>query len=57
MTFLTASPPAELAVPFLRVNSRPPKPRHSQIVQLERLRRGIWGTKQLWGRVVTYPGE
>lgn len=27
---------------------------HSQIVQLETLRRGIWGTKALWGRVVTY---
>jgi phosphosulfolactate synthase (CoM biosynthesis protein A) len=26
---------------------------HSQIVQLECLRRGIWGTKSLWGRVVT----
>jgi phosphosulfolactate synthase (CoM biosynthesis protein A) len=30
---------------------------HSQIVQLECLRRGLWGTKSLWGRVVTYPGE
>ena len=29
---------------------------HSQIVQLECLRRGIWGTKSLWGRVVTYRG-
>ncbi|HKZ99492.1 MAG TPA: phosphosulfolactate synthase [Thermoplasmata archaeon] len=29
---------------------------HSQIVQLECLRRGIWGTKSLWGRVVTYKG-
>jgi phosphosulfolactate synthase (CoM biosynthesis protein A) len=30
---------------------------HSQIVQLEALRRGIWGTKSLWGRVLTYrPG-
>lgn len=28
---------------------------HSQIVQLECLRRGIWGTTSLWGRVVTYP--
>lgn len=27
---------------------------HSQIVQLEILRRGIWGTKSLWGRVLTY---
>jgi hypothetical protein len=24
-------------------------------VQLECLRRGIWGTKSLWGRVTTYP--
>jgi phosphosulfolactate synthase (CoM biosynthesis protein A) len=29
---------------------------HSQIVQLECLRQGIWGTKSLWGRVVTYKG-
>jgi phosphosulfolactate synthase (CoM biosynthesis protein A) len=29
---------------------------HSQIVQLECLRRGIWGTKSLWGRVVSYKG-
>lgn len=29
---------------------------HSQIVQLECLRSGIWGTKSLWGRVVTYRG-
>ena len=29
---------------------------HSQIVQLECLRRGIWGTKSLWGRVVSYRG-
>ena len=28
----------------------------SQIVQLETLRRGIWGTKSLWGRVLTYKG-
>lgn len=27
---------------------------HSQIVQLESLRSGIWGTASLWGRVVTY---
>jgi 2-methylcitrate dehydratase len=27
---------------------------HSQIVQLEALRRGIWGTKDLWGRIVTF---
>ncbi len=29
---------------------------HSQIVQLQCLRSGIWGTKNLWGRVVTYKG-
>jgi phosphosulfolactate synthase (CoM biosynthesis protein A) len=29
---------------------------HSQIVQLEALRSGIWGTKSLWGRVLTYKG-
>jgi phosphosulfolactate synthase (CoM biosynthesis protein A) len=29
---------------------------HSQIVQLECLRSGIWGTKSLWGRVVSYKG-
>lgn len=27
---------------------------HSQIVQLQCLRAGIWGTKSLWGRVQTY---
>jgi phosphosulfolactate synthase (CoM biosynthesis protein A) len=27
---------------------------HSQIVQLEALRSGLWATKSLWGRVVTY---
>lgn len=27
---------------------------HSQIVHLECLRAGIWGTKSLWGRVLTY---
>lgn len=27
---------------------------HSQIVQLECLRSGIWGTKSLWGRVLTH---
>ena len=27
---------------------------HSQIVQLECLRSGIWGVQSLWGRVVTY---
>ncbi len=30
---------------------------HSQIVQLECLRAGIWGTKSLWGRVLTYKGD
>jgi len=29
---------------------------HSQIVQLECLRSGLWGTKSTWGRVVTYKG-
>ncbi|HJT58628.1 MAG TPA: hypothetical protein VJ761_19120 [Ktedonobacteraceae bacterium] len=29
---------------------------HSQIVQLECLRAGLWGTKSLWGRVLTYKG-
>ncbi|HEY8667544.1 MAG TPA: phosphosulfolactate synthase [Tepidisphaeraceae bacterium] len=29
---------------------------HSQIVQLECLRSGIWGTNELWGRVHTYKG-
>jgi phosphosulfolactate synthase (CoM biosynthesis protein A) len=29
---------------------------HSQIVQLETLRSGLWGTKSLWGRVRTYKG-
>jgi phosphosulfolactate synthase (CoM biosynthesis protein A) len=27
---------------------------HSQIVQLEALRSGIWGTRSTWGRIVTY---
>jgi phosphosulfolactate synthase (CoM biosynthesis protein A) len=27
---------------------------HSQIVQLECLRSGVWGTKDVWGRVLTY---
>lgn len=30
---------------------------HSQVVQLEALRSGIWGTKSTWGRIVTYRGE
>ncbi|MCI0440732.1 MAG: phosphosulfolactate synthase, partial [Chloroflexi bacterium] len=29
---------------------------HSQIIQLEALRAGIWGNKSLWGRVLTYKG-
>lgn len=29
---------------------------HSQIVQLECLRSGIWGTKSVWGRILTYKG-
>jgi phosphosulfolactate synthase (CoM biosynthesis protein A) len=27
---------------------------HSQIVQLECLRSGVWGTSELWGRVHTF---
>lgn len=30
---------------------------HSQIVELECIRSGIWGTKSLWGRVLTYKNE
>ncbi|WP_164667889.1 phosphosulfolactate synthase [Virgibacillus doumboii] len=30
---------------------------HSQIVQLEGLRRGIWGNNELWGRVITFDGN
>jgi phosphosulfolactate synthase (CoM biosynthesis protein A) len=30
---------------------------HSQIVQLECLRSGIWGTASTWGRVLTYKSE
>jgi phosphosulfolactate synthase (CoM biosynthesis protein A) len=30
---------------------------HSQIVQLECLRRGIWGTTKTWGRILTYKDE
>ena len=30
---------------------------HSQIVQLECLRSGIWGTKSVWGRIMTFGGE
>lgn len=30
---------------------------HSQIIQLECLRAGIWGTASLWGRVLTYGNE
>lgn len=29
---------------------------HSQVVQLECLRSGLWGTQSLWGRVLTYKG-
>jgi phosphosulfolactate synthase (CoM biosynthesis protein A) len=29
---------------------------HSQIVQLECLRSGIWGTKSTWGRIASYKG-
>jgi phosphosulfolactate synthase (CoM biosynthesis protein A) len=30
---------------------------HSQIVQLECLRSGIWGTKDVWGRIKTFKPE
>lgn len=30
---------------------------HSQVVQLEALRAGLWGPDRLWGRIVSYPGE
>ena len=30
---------------------------HSQIVQLECLRSGIWGTSATWGRILTYECE
>ena len=30
---------------------------HSQIVQLECLRAGIWGTADVWGRILTYKGD
>jgi phosphosulfolactate synthase (CoM biosynthesis protein A) len=29
---------------------------HSQVVRLECLRAGIWGTESTWGRVLTVPG-
>ncbi len=28
---------------------------HSQIINLEVIRRGIWGTQDVWGRLVSYP--
>jgi phosphosulfolactate synthase (CoM biosynthesis protein A) len=31
---------------------------HSQIVQLEALRAGVWGTSDVWGRIATFkPSE
>ena len=30
---------------------------HSQIVQLEWRRAGIWGTQDTWGRMLAYRGE
>ncbi len=30
---------------------------HSQIILLESLRSGIWGTKDVWGRILTYKGS
>jgi phosphosulfolactate synthase (CoM biosynthesis protein A) len=93
MTPQTMIAAGELAVPCLRANERPPKPRARGVteirgpyysvvgpryltdvldamgehvdplrfaggsfVQLECVRRGIWGTKSRWGRVVTYTG-
>jgi hypothetical protein len=41
------------ALKFREVN---PFVDHSQIMQRERLPRGIWGTKSLRDRVVTHPG-
>jgi phosphosulfolactate synthase (CoM biosynthesis protein A) len=29
---------------------------HSQVVQLECLRQGLWGTHDTWGRIITYRG-
>lgn len=29
---------------------------HSQIVQLETIRQGLWGTQAVWGRILTYKG-
>jgi phosphosulfolactate synthase (CoM biosynthesis protein A) len=30
---------------------------HSQLVQLECLRSGLWGTKDVWGRILTWKPE
>jgi phosphosulfolactate synthase (CoM biosynthesis protein A) len=30
---------------------------HSQIVELECIRSGIWGTADLWGRVLTFKAD
>lgn len=30
---------------------------HSQVLQLECLRRGVWGTNDTWGRILTYKGQ
>jgi phosphosulfolactate synthase (CoM biosynthesis protein A) len=30
---------------------------HSQIVQLECVRSGIWGTADIWGRILTYKDQ
>ena len=30
---------------------------HTQALQLESLRAGVWGTSDVWGRVVTYKGR
>lgn len=30
---------------------------HSQVLQLECLRHGVWGTNDTWGRILTYKGQ
>lgn len=61
MTSVTPSPPAERAFPFLRANEFPPKPRTRGVTALKFAGGSFTsmprGTKSLWGRVVTYPGE
>lgn len=53
----TVSNPNERAFSFWYIKNYGPEVNlfvdHSQIVELEALRSGIWGTKSLWGRVLT----